>query len=282
MIAFEQWLEATPVPLIGLITFLAMAGAAFVGSLARRRRQKAPSDDGKDGAAGPEGHVVTAVLGLLALLLGFTFALAVNRFETRRELVLQEANAIDTSYHYVQLLEEPHRSRLSGLLRAYTENRVALATAAPDRTAELLARNDRLLVDLWSATAAAFDGVKATAFSNSLLQVVSRVLDLDAARKAARHARVPTVVYLVLLIYVVVAAGMLGYVRVASRGVVAVGFLFVLKVMSLMLILDIDRPAGGGIRKSQGPMIALRDTLRTEPPGTFDRWRSPLPRRENR
>jgi hypothetical protein len=273
MIAVEQWLEATPVPLIGLLTFLAMAGAAFVGSLARRHREKARARNGEDEAGGRDGHIVSAVLGLLALLLGFTFALAVDRFETRRALVLQEANAIGTSYLYAQLLEEPHRSRMSGLLRAYTENRVELATAARGRTAQLFARNDQLLVDLWSATAAAFDGLKATAFSNSLPQVVSQVIDLDAARKAARNARVPTVVFVVLLIYVVVTAGMLGYMRVASRGVVAVGFLFALKVMSLMLILDIDRPAGGGIRESQGPMITLRETLRTQPPGTFDRWR---------
>lgn len=273
MSAFEQWLEATPVPVIGLMTFLAMIGAALAGSVARRHREKARRRDGKDEDGGRDGHVVSAVLGLLALLLGFTFALAVDRFETRRALVLQEANAIGTSYLYVQLLEEPHRSRMSGLLRAYTENRVELGMARPERTAQLLARNDQLLIDLWSATAAAFDSVKATAFSIALPQVVSQVIDLDAARKAARQARVPSVVFAVLLIYVVVTAGMLGYVRGASHGVAAVGFLFALKVMSLMLILDIDRPAGGGIRESQEPMITLRDTLRTQPPGTFDRWR---------
>ena len=273
MIAFEQWLEATPVPVIGLLTFLAMIAAAFAGALAQRHRAKAGARDDKDEDSGRDGLFVSAVLGLLALLLGFTFALAVNRFETRRELVLQEANAIGTSYLYVQLLEEPHRSRMSALLRAYTENRVALATAAPERTAQLLSANDRILVDLWSATATAFDSVRATAFSNALLQVVGQVIDLDAARKAARQARVPTVVYAVLLIYVVVTAGMLGYVRIASRSMVPAGFLFALKVMSLMLILDIDRPAGGGIRESQGPMIALREALRTQQPGTFDRWR---------
>lgn len=275
MMAVREWLEATPVLVVGLLTFLAMIGAAFVGSFARRPREKATAHDSDRKDGGPDGYVISAVLGLLALLLGFTFALAVDRFETRRVLVLQEANAIGTTYLHAQLLDEPHRSRMSGLLRDYTGNRVELATVAPEQKAQLFAKNDRLLVDLWSATAAAFDGVRSTAFSASLLQSVSHVIDLDAARKSARQARVPTVVFVVLVIYVVVTAGMLGYVRVASQGLVPVGFLFALMVMSLMLILDIDRPAGGGISESQEPMVILRDTLQAQPPGTFDRWRTP-------
>jgi len=197
----------------------------------------------------------------------------VDRFETRRTLVLEEANAIGTSYLYAQLLEEPHRSRMSGLLLAYTENRVELGHTDRDNAAPLLARNDALLVQLWAATAAAFDSVRTTAFSDSLPQVMGEVTDLDAARKAARHARVPTVVFVVLLIYVIVTAGMLGYVQAASRRVVAVGLLFALKVMSLMLIMDIDRPNGGGVRESQEPMRTLLVTLRNQPPDVFDRWR---------
>jgi hypothetical protein len=244
-------------------------------SFARRSREKriVANSDGKDG--GPDGYIVSAVLGLLALLLGFTFALAVDRFETRRVLVLEEANAIGTTYLYAQLLDEPHRSRMSALLRDYTGNRIALAAAAPRKKARLFAQNDRLLVDLWSATAAVFDDVKATAFSASLLQSVSHVIDLDTARKSAREARVPTVALMVLMIYVVVTAGMLGYVRVASQGLAAVALLFGLMAMSLMLILDIDRPVGGGITESQEPMVTLRDTLLTRTPRQFDRWRKP-------
>lgn len=272
MMAVDQWLEATSVPVFGLLTFLAMVASAFVGALARRQRERVRTRE-MAADASRDGYVVSAVLGLLALLLGFTFSLAVDRFETRRTLVLQEANAIGTSYLYAQLLDEPHRARMSGLLLAYTENRVELGHTDSDRAAPLLARNDILLAQLWAATAAAFDSVRGTAFSNSVPQVVSEVVDLDASRKAARHARVPTAVFVVLLIYVIVTAGMLGYVRAASRRVVAVGLLFALKVMSLMLILDIDRPNGGGVRESQEPMTTLLATLRSQPPATFDRWR---------
>ncbi|MFA7602296.1 MAG: hypothetical protein WCY29_04735 [Novosphingobium sp.] len=272
MMAVEQWLEATPVIVIGALTLLLMIGAAFVGSLARGRLRKGKSGDGERNDS-RDGYVVSAVLGLLALLLGFTFSLAIDRFEARRTLVLQEANAIGTSYLYAQLLDEPHRSRMSQILLAYSDNRVALGTADSNEARPLLVKNDRLLVELWAATAAAFDAVKATPFANAVPQAVSEVIDLDAKRKAARHARVPNVVFLMLMIYVVVTAGMLGYVRAVSHRVVAVGFLFVLKVMSLMLILDIDRPNGGGVRESQEPLVTVRDTLHAQPPGMFDRWR---------
>ena len=56
------------------------------------------------------------ILGLLALLTGFTFSIAIGRFETRRELVLEHANAVGTAYLRVQLLPEPHLARMSGLI----------------------------------------------------------------------------------------------------------------------------------------------------------------------
>ena len=79
MVAVGQWLEATPVLVIGLLTFLAMVGAAFIGALARRHREKARTRDGEQGDDSRDGYVVSAVLGLLALLLGFTCSLAVYR-----------------------------------------------------------------------------------------------------------------------------------------------------------------------------------------------------------
>jgi hypothetical protein len=62
-----------------------------------------------------------SLLGLLALLLGFTFAMAVSRFDLRKELVLREANVIETTYFRARLLAEPHRRELVGLLRAYVD-----------------------------------------------------------------------------------------------------------------------------------------------------------------
>jgi hypothetical protein len=214
------------------------------------------------------------VLGLLALLLGFTFSLAVDRFDARRVLVLEEANAIGTAYLRAQLLEEPHRTRMSDILRNYTENRIKLGEASVrQEQRQLLTINDALLTDLWSATAAAFDSVRSLDFSSALVESVNAVIDDDTSRKAARFARVPTGVFVVLFVYVLSSAAMLGYVLGEQRRRMGTTIFLALLAASLILIVDIDRPTTGWVKESQLPMILLRDNLRKMPPGSYDKWR---------
>ena len=269
------WLNNAPLVSVGLIVLGMMSAAAAIGYGARLRQDSiavAEDEDRRD--SGSEGYVVSATLGLLALLLGFTFSLAIQRFETRRELVLADANAIGTAYLRVQLLDEPHRSRLSGLLTNLADDKIALAVAGPPGVAPLLAKEDKLLTDIWSATAAAFNSIKKTAFANALVNSMNKLIDLDASRRAARSARVPTEVLGVLLVYLIVTTGVLGFVIAGSRAQLAAGFLLVLLTLSLLLIIDIDRPTIGGIRESQGPMEQLRNSMRSQPPAVYDRWRN--------
>ena len=266
------WLNNAPLLILGGGTLILMTMAVGAG-VALRAWNDGGRQIGKKGEdGGLEGYVVSAVLGLLALLMGFTFSLAVDRFETRRTLVLEEANAIGTTYLRAQLLEQPHRERISRLLVNYTDNRIALAKAPPDRVAPLLAANDRMLTDLWAATASAFVTIKGIDFSSTFVDGVNNVIDLDAARKTARMARVPSEVFFVLFVYLIVTAGVLGYVFVGNRGRGAAIFMLVLLTLSLLLILDIDRPNKGGIRESQTAMEQLRATFKSQPPIVFDRY----------
>ncbi|HEX3407118.1 MAG TPA: hypothetical protein VHS81_07760, partial [Caulobacteraceae bacterium] len=192
MDTFQDWLSRVSLFAIAPILFVSMIGAAAIGTFVHGRRH--PNATAED--PGQEGYMVTAVLGLLALLLAFTFSLAVGRYEERRHLVLDEANAIGTTYLRTQLLPEPHRARLSGLLVRYTDNRIRLAQATHGQSAPLLATNDALLTDIWAATAGAFDSIKALPFANSYLDTVNHLIDLDAARKDVRGARIPPEVFL--------------------------------------------------------------------------------------
>src|SRR4051794_26223849 len=173
--AFQTALNLTPLWIVALVLFAAMCAASLAGIGLRYRRdlktgadlQAPPAEDGQ------EGYIVSAVLGLLALLMGFTFSLAVDRFDARRHLVLEEANAIGTAYLRSQLLPEPGRTRMSGLLVRYTDNRLALAKARPDRVAPLLAADEALTVDIWAAAAAGFDSIKTLDFSSSYIESVN-------------------------------------------------------------------------------------------------------------
>jgi hypothetical protein len=267
-------LDTIPLTWLGVILFGAMLIAVMVGHYMHERQPQARKNLKDDGN---EGYVVTAVLGLLALLTGFTFSLATDRFEARRELVLQHANAIGTAYLRAQLLPEPHRARLSGLFVQYTDNIIALAKAPPRQGAALLARDDVLLTQLWAATAAGFDSTRTLPASGQIIASVNEVIDMDGARRAARWARVPLEVFGVLFIYLIGTAGVLGYVLTAKRGRLVAGFVLVLLTLSQLLILDIDRPNSGSIRESQRPMEVLRESLKQQPPAAFDRWRTLAP-----
>lgn len=274
------WIETAPLWLVAAVLLGLMVLASYVGHSVRRYHDKNPPVDEKVARlmAGQEGYIVSAVLGLLALLTGFTFSLAVDRFETRRALVLEEANAIGTTYLRTQLLDAPHRSRISDLLVQYTDNRIALAAAQHNKEGEeVLARNDRLVTELWTATVAAFPTIRGLDFSTAYLDSMNALIDLDAARKASRAAKVPPAVFGVLAIYIIITAAVMGYVLVGPRGRVTGLFLFILIVMSQLLIIDIDRPTAGRVTESQGPMLRLRETLAT-PPAVFDRMKeTPVP-----
>jgi hypothetical protein len=269
--AFANWLETAPSWLIGLALLAAMFAASLFGEWLNRRVAKKKDKDKDEDDGGKEGYIVSATLGLLALLMGFTFSLAVDRFEARRMLVLEEANAIGTTYLRTQMLEPVDRARISQMLVDYTDNRLLLAKASPDQVQPLLAKNDQMLTDLWTATLAAWPSIKGLDFSSSYLETMNNMIDLDAARKAARLARVPSTVFFVLFVYVVTSAGVLGYAGANKEGRGATAFLFLLLAISLLLTLDIDRPRTGRVTESQAPMERLRDTLRSQPPEVFDR-----------
>ena len=269
-----DWLKDVPVEVWGLVLLVLAVLAGLAGRVVRLRlRRQGMKDEDEQ-----EGYVVSGVLGLLALLMGFSLAMAVDRFDVRRVLVVQEANAIGTAYLRSQLLPQPHRARLSQLLVDYTDNRIALAThTGGDRGRRLLARNDQLLTEMWAATAAGFDAVSNLDFSSTLVEGMNNVIESDALRKASRFAHIPTEVLVLLALYLLVAAGILGYVLDAPRSQVSGIVVIALFGSSLVLILDLDGAKVGGIQELQAPMERLLDTLKAQPPQAFDRWRGPNP-----
>ena len=250
---FGEWLSSTSVFLLAAILILTFGAALYLGWLLRKKMRREAQET--------DPLLTSTVLGLLALLLGFTYSLAVDRYETRRLLVQQEANAIGTMYLRAQLLEEPHRSEISRILIEYTDNRIVLAQIDRRDGRELLAKNDRLLEEFWNASAAAFPSLRDLDFSSTFYDSVNVLIELDSTRKSARLARVPSAIFLLLYIYITVAAGQLGYFVANRRGLVQSCLFLALLVTFLLAIIDIDRPTQGVIRESQAPMERLRATL---------------------
>jgi hypothetical protein len=276
--AFSVWLALAPLWQIGVAIVVGLIAASVLGGALRRRHARiaARGDGSQPSEDGETGTMISAVLGLLALLVAFTFSIALDRFDARRANVLNEANAIGTTYLRAQLLEEPHRTRISRLLIQYTDNRLTLAAAQPGpEQAAMLAINDRLIVDLWTETVAAYPSIRAIPLSHSFVETMNEMIDMDSTRKAGRQARVPAAVFMILILYQLIAAAVVNYGLTGKAGRRTAVVLSLLLAMLMVLIIDLDRPTSGGITESQEPMLQLQAFMRTSPPASFNRSDAP-------
>lgn len=256
-------MDRAPLWLIGVLLFAALFVAREAGFWLRWRRRDGQARTSSD----DEGHVLSVSLGLLALLIGFTFAMALARHDQQRAFVLQEANAIGSAYGYAALLNEPDRSDVRARLRAYVDARMRYADGSPRAdTADTAYRETATLQrELAEHVAAAVRPERQTSLATALVGNLNTMFDAAAARKAAIEARVPARVIEVLILFAFIAQGILGYVlgdperRQRVLGVVLSGLL----TMALVLVIDLDRPWSGAVQVSQQPMLDLRENLRT-------------------
>jgi hypothetical protein len=264
----SEWFRTAPIWLLGLLLLAATVSSALAGSGFNSwyKRRFGGQEKLSESQA---GYVISMVYALLSLLIGFTFQLAAERFEVRRQLVREDAAAIESLYLKAQLLEEPHRSNISSLLVRYAENHLVLAQARRDEARRLLSKDDQLLRDLWVKTIPAFESIKDLDFSTSFVESAAEVVRIDAARRAARDSPIPTTIIVVLMFYSLVAAAGLGAVMRSRKGQIASVLLLGLSALALMLIADFNRPVDGTIHESQNAMRRLLVQLRSNPPAVY-------------
>ena len=206
-----------------------------------------------------------AAIGLLALMVGFTFAMSLSRFEARRDAILAEANAIGTTALRARLLPEPHRKEVLELLRNYVKVRLEL-TQHPTTPADLAAAIEKSNVvqeKLWQQAEAMLAIDKDVVPTGLFIQTLNEMIDDQAKRLAALRNRVPNVVQLALFAVAIIASGFAGY----ATGVNKRRSRFPVYIMGLLvggvilLILDLDRPGAGFIEVSQQPMIDTASSI---------------------
>ena len=207
------------------------------------------------------GAIQGAMLGLLALLLGFTFAMSAERYDTRRGLVLDEANALGTTYLRAGLLPDAQGTQVRDLLRRYLNARLEFYDAGESEAMLAAAEQDatRLQNELFALAVRASQAA-ATPIVATFIISVNESIDLAAARGHAARTRVPQAVWLLLLLVAAGGCCTTGYAAGSSgvRAWVASLALPVLIAVVMTLIADLDRPRGGLIRISQQPMLDLK------------------------
>jgi hypothetical protein len=244
------------------VTIALFAGAAALGFWLGRRFGACLDDK----SASQFSTVQGAILGLLGLLLAFTFAMAASRYDARKQLVIDESNAIGTAYLRAQVLPEPHRAAVGALLREYTAVRLLFFEAGVDpvKLRSAIEHTQQLQDRLWEqAVAISRQDVRAVT-SGLFLESLNEVFDLHARRLAALENRVPEVILLLLYVVAVVTIAMLGYgAGLGERRSLVPAFIALFLVATILLtIIDLDRPRRGLIQVSQRSMLSLQESLK--------------------
>lgn len=242
--------------LITILLFLLLASAAQAGAWIRRHDRQSEQEDEQ-----PEGQLLSAMMALLGLLIAFTFSLALNRYDARRIMVVEEGNAISTAWFRATLIDGSEGLAYRDAIRRYTDIRVRLPDS--DKRAEIERQSERAQVEVWTALKAALPHTEPP-IGATMVNATTEMFDAAARRKAERRARIPSSVLAVVSLYAVLSAGVVGYFlgrRRARRHVVLSLILFLLLALAMSLILDLDRPWSGGIRISPQPIIDARAAM---------------------
>lgn len=238
----------------------------FAANEASYRFGRVRSGEEPERVHGVSKALKASILGLVALLLGFSFSITSNRFNQRQRVVLDEANAIGTCYLRAGLLAEPTRTRIQATLRRYTDLRLehferALEPGEYVRTSKAM---DATLLELWSAVE---DSVKTNpelARTSQIVPAANAVIDMAATRAWASHNQMPSSVLALLAVCMVVSGGILGHSsgQTARRHVGLWVMLNVLVALVLFVVLDFDRPRRGLIQVNHAPLIELRESMK--------------------
>jgi hypothetical protein len=205
--------------------------------------------------------MVEATLGLLAFLLAFTFGLAATRFDSRRQVQLDEVNAIGTAYLRAGLLPESGEE-IRGLIRQYVD--ANLGARDHEKLEQSMRRSQELHNLLWARTTVVAEKNPGSVIVGLFVQALNDVIDLHAKRVSfGLRSRIPGAIWAGLYSVAALALVVMGYhagLEETRRSLAVVAVAFAFSVV-IWLIADLDRPQEGLLKVSQEGMAELRNSI---------------------
>jgi hypothetical protein len=251
---------------LGLILFAVVFGATALG-LVLGRMVRHRSEHLRE----PLGVLQGALLGLVGLVLAFGLALAVGRYESRRAAVVDDANAIGTTYLRAQTLQEPLRTRSLELLRRYADTSIRLSRSVPGsaNARKAVADGQQLQRELWRLTGQALVDAPTASAPRLYVETLNEMIDMQTVRVAGLNNRVPGAVLAVEVVGAAVALGLLAfYLSLLGRGMIVVLLAAGLVGLLLLVTFDLDRPKRGLIHVPDTPLKGLRASMTLPPAAT--------------
>lgn len=210
--------------------------------------------------------VQSSLLGILALLIAFTFSIALQRFDSRSEAVVDEANSIGTAFLRAQLLPIAVRQDVQKALHQYIDIRVQSSTLPLDHTNDHLAlrtnAND-ILNSLWQLAIQAAEIDQNPVTTGLFIQSLNELIDSFGRRTATVDRHVPEAVLMLLSIVFIATGCVVGYsVGITNNRPSNMSYLMVgLIVLLVFIIIDLDHPRRGLIRVSQNSLTDLKASI---------------------
>ncbi|WP_437985530.1 hypothetical protein [Sorangium sp. So ce117] len=237
-----------------VLLVLAVEGGYRLGGYRLRR------SEGEAGA-----HVlalVTTTMGLLALVLAFTFGFAATRFEARKHMVVDEANAIETTYLRAGLLPGDRGAKVRALLRDYVASR--LEGVRLGNVEQAVRRSEELHRELWKEAETAGRDHPSSPVVALFIESLNRTIELHTTRvNVAIRSGIPGVLWAALFAVAILNLMAVGYHAglVKTRRSPTVATLVMSLSVVMLLTADLDRPQEGALQVSQQALNDLRRTM---------------------
>ena len=249
-------LWVTFIGIVLLVVFSICLGIYIAG----KRRFKSEQE-------GSIGTAASATLGLLAFILAFSFGLTASRYDARRQLLLDEVTAIETTALRADLIPEPHRSEVRGLLRKYVDGRLALIENR-ENVRERIKEAEEIQRQLWAQAAALTDAdLKNADIVSLFVDSVNELINMQTRRVTVGSYHIPWLIWLVLFGVTILSMIKVGYLFGKSEHN---NWLFIIALSLafsgvMILIVDLDRAGTrttGSIQVNQQPLLDLNERLK--------------------
>jgi hypothetical protein len=213
------------------------------------------------------GSIEGSILGVMSLLLGFTFSVAVSKFEARRHLVVEEANEMGTAILRCDLYPDSIRNPLRADFKDYVEARIAYFNAGSDeeKISQEIKNAELISARIWKRVAYHSNNLDFRVRSQQMIPVLNNVIDIVTTRDAMRQSKVPSLILYTLLFLILIAAFLLGsdYKGHKRNFALVIGYALVM-TLTLNLISELNHPRKGliNLNKVEQKIVNLRELLR--------------------
>ena len=262
MNAFREGLFQIPALVIALVFFSIIFILNYIGYSTRKRLAELnPTKELELGTG--EG----SLLGLMALLLAFSFGMSATKFESRRQTIIDEANIINAAILRSDLYPDSIRQNLLKGLKNYLEKRIGYFEAGddPEKIRAALNNAESEFKGLWKYSVYLNENSAHRPHTEQMIQVLINMKNIMVDREAGRVAAVPGLIIIVLLLLVIVASFLTGFgIKPGKRSALLSVAFALMTTIVLYLVMELSRPREGfvNLKSAEQKLVELRGMFR--------------------